>query len=274
MTSEKYLAIRDSEVRKSNDLIQKSRFSLPVKLQKIMLYIISQIKPWDEEFKTYEFYIPDFLRACGLSNSGKNYSDLKDALESLRTRKIFFNGDNRGWMHLPDGRSLPVYWLEKVWISEKSGTIQVKISEELRPYLLKLTENYTRYEMIYTFQFKSGYSIRLYELAKSIHFHDLEEYRRQYSPEELAVRIGAEKYNEYRDFKSKALKPAIEEINKWSDKNISFEEIKSGRKVTAIVLIISSKDTLETAALRDRIEKELGTDQMTLWDQMKERGVV
>ena len=48
---EKYLIVKDQKVIKSNDLIQRSRFDLSLQEQKIILYLISQITPYDEEFQ-------------------------------------------------------------------------------------------------------------------------------------------------------------------------------------------------------------------------------
>ncbi|MDY4786917.1 MAG: RepB family plasmid replication initiator protein, partial [Bacteroidaceae bacterium] len=53
----KALEIRHPTVVKANDLIQKSRFSLSVQQQKIVLYLISQISQFDTDFKLYEFSI-------------------------------------------------------------------------------------------------------------------------------------------------------------------------------------------------------------------------
>ena len=57
MKNNETLEIRNKTVRKSNDLITKSRFDLSIQQQKILLYIIAQIKPYDEDFKTYSFSI-------------------------------------------------------------------------------------------------------------------------------------------------------------------------------------------------------------------------
>ena len=72
-----YLEIRNRTVVKANDLIQRSRFNLSLQQQKIVLYLISQITPYDEEFKLYEFSITEFCKVCGIDDtSGKNYTDL------------------------------------------------------------------------------------------------------------------------------------------------------------------------------------------------------
>ena len=49
--------VRLARVRKANELIQKSRFSLSLQQQKIILYLISKIQPTDTEFHEYKFEI-------------------------------------------------------------------------------------------------------------------------------------------------------------------------------------------------------------------------
>ena len=68
--------------------------------------------------------------------------------------------------------------------------------------------------------------------------------------------------------------PAVEEINSFSDKNVEYEPIKSGRAVSAIRFTITSKDSLVSLRLRSDIEKEFGLDQMTFWDELLEGGYV
>lgn len=267
MTTEKYLALRNGEVRKANALIQKSRYNLSTQQQKILLYLISQIRPHDEEFKLYEFDILEFCKVCGMDGtSGKNYETLKQQIKQI--------ADKSYWITLEDGETETLLrWIEKPYIKKRSGIIQIRLDNDMRPFLLKLKEHYTKYELIYTLRFRCKYSIRLYELIKSVHFHDLAPYTVRYSVQEIAGILGAENYKEYRDFKHRALLPALQEINEFSDKILAYEEIKAGRKVTAIEFLISTKDSMEIIKLRDSIEKELGTDQLTLWDQMQERGI-
>ncbi len=74
MKENKYLELRNKTVTKANDLIQKSRFNLSLQQQKIVLYLISQVTPFDEDFKLYEFSIAEFCRVCGIDdNNGKIY---------------------------------------------------------------------------------------------------------------------------------------------------------------------------------------------------------
>ena len=262
MKQETYLEQRDKLVVKANELIQKSRFNLSLQQQKIVLYLISQIMPQDDDFKLYSFTIPEFCRVCGITvESGKNYQDVKNAIKEIADKSL--------WIRLPNSKSTLVRWIEKPYIDDKSGVIDIRLDADMKPYLLQLKENFTEYEIIYTLHFKSKYSIRLYELCKSIHYNDLEEYNRRYSIEELRQLLGAESYTVFKDFRRRVLEPAIDEINEYSDKEVNYQTITQGRKVIGIELFVKSKETAEVLKIRATIEKEMGTDQITLWDYLK-----
>lgn len=260
-----YLVLREKQVVKANELIQKSRFSLSLLQQKIVLYLISQISVFDEEFKLYEFDIREFCQVCGLDyDNGGNYAYLKDQIKAIRDKSI--------WIRLKDGRDTTLAWIEKPYISEKSGKIQIRLDEDMKPFLLQLKENFTRYDLIFTLSFKSKYTIRLYELVKSIHYHDLEPYERTYTVEELKTLLDAEKYDTYQHFRERVLDKSIQEINEYSDKVVSYEAIRVGRSIQKIKLKVSSKDSIEALKIRDKIDREMNFDpnQMTIWDKMLE----
>lgn len=264
---DRYLDIRNKTVTKSNDLIQKSRFSLTLQQQKILLCLISQITPYDNEFKLYEFSVVDFCRACGIDyGNGKNYRDLKAAIKEIADKSL--------WITIDEDEETLLRWIEKPYINKNDGIIKIRLDQDMMPFLLQLKQNFTQYEIIWTLHFKSKYSIRLYELVKSIHYHELEVYNRKYTVNELKKLLDGEKYNEYRDFKRRVLSPAVDEINQYSDKRVSFEEVKRGKKVVAIEFSVSSKDRLEALKIRSDIEKEFGLDQITLWDCLEEKGMV
>ena len=267
MKDDLYLDIRNKTVIKSNDLIQKSRFSLSLQQQKIVLCLIAQISPYDDEFKLYEFNVVDFCKACGIDyDSGKNYQNLKSSIKEIADKSL--------WMKIDEDEETLLRWIEKPYINKNDGVIKIRLDRDMMPFLLQLKQNFTQYEIIWTLHFKSKYSIRLYELVKSIHYHELDIYKKMYTVDEIKKLLDGEKYKEYRDFKRRVLVPAIDEINKYSDKSISFEEVNRGRKVVAVELSISSKDSLAALKIRSDIEKEFGLDQMTLWDTLSEKGLV
>lgn len=267
MKDKRCLEVRNKTVTKANELIQKSRFSLSLQQQKIVLYLISQISPYDDDFKIYEFSIQEFCRVCGIDEtSGGNYQILKDAVKEIADKSL--------WITIEEDEETLLRWIEKPYINKKNGVIKIRLDNDMMPFLLQLKQNFTSYELIWTLHFKSKYTIRLYELVKSIHFHDLDSYTREFPLEELKRMLGAETYKTYQAFKERVLLRAVQEINDYSDKTLSYEVIKSGRAVSKIKFTVSSKSSIEAAKIRSDIEKELGLDQLTLWDKLEEKGMV
>lgn len=258
---ETYLELRNKTVVKANDLIQKSRFNMSLQQQKIILFLISQVSPFDEDFKEYEFSIQEFCRVCGITiSSGKNYQDVKRCIKDIADKSV--------WINVNGEEETLLRWIEKPYINNKNGLVRIRLDEDMKPYLLQLKENFTRYELIYTLYFKSKYTIRLYELVKSIHYRELEEYRHTLSLDELRKALGGETYTEYRDFKRRVLDVAVNEINAHSDKQVSYTPIKKGRNVVAIEFSIQTKSILERLEIRSHIENDMGTDQLSLFDQI------
>lgn len=256
-----YLSIRNKSVVKANELIQRSRFSLSLQQQKIVLYIIAQIKETDEDFKLYDFDIREFCATCGIDyGSGNNYAEIKQQVQEIRDKSL--------WVPLPDGRETTVSWIKKPYINPKSGTIQISLDEDMKPYLLQLKNNFTKYELVYTLYFKSKYTIRLYELVKSIHYNELETYERIYKTEELKKLLDAEIYTTYQHFREKVLEKAIAEINEHSDKIITYTPLKNCRTYDRIKITVSSKSIEETLRIRTAIDREMNynSDQCSIFD--------
>lgn len=254
---------REKQVRKANELIQKSHFNLSTQQQKIIIYLISQIKPNDREFKEYTFDIRDFCEICGIDDkSGGNYTELKDQIKKI--------ADKSSWIEFNDDEESLVRWIEKPRIKKNSGIIKIRLDEDLKPYLLQLKANYTQYDIIYTLSFKSKYSIRLYELIQSIHYDKNTEYSRTYSIEEFKKLIGAEKYTKYSHFKDRALETAINEINLYSDKFVRYETKRQSRSITHITLYIITKPIDERMQASIRIQERLNHQQLSLFDEVTE----
>jgi len=258
---EKYREVKEERTQlvvKSNDLIQKARFQLSVQEQKIILYLISKIKPDDKDFIHQDFSIVDFCKVCGMDyDSGKNYKNVKDTIKALSDKSV--------WLTLESGTETLVRWINKAWINKKSGLIKMRLDDDMKPYLLQLKARFTQYELFYTLAMRSQYSIRLYELLKSY------EYRRKWTFEldELKRILSAENYTLFGNFKGKVLDIAMREINDLSDLNVSYQVIKTGRKFGKIEFSIALKrDIDERMRTWARIEEAINPAQMSLFDTM------
>lgn len=243
MEKSKYLEESSKFVVKSNDLIQRSRFKLSLQQQKIILYVVSQIKKSDHEMQTYTFEIADFCRICGLNNiGGQQYQSLKDSLQELKSKSLWINPD-------PDTEVL-VSWLAYAKIHKNSGTVDLRLDSDLKPYLLELKKNFTQYELVYTLRMKRKASPRLYELLKSYHYDKNVPYQKDFDFEELRKLIDCEAatYAQYKNLSKFVLKPCIEEINANTDISVSYKPITSGRHTTGVSFIIARRNPIDTIA--------------------------
>ena len=255
-------SLRDYKVVKSNELIQKSRFQLSLQEQKIILYLISKIRPEDMELKEHTFEIIEFCKVCGIdSSNGANYRYIKQTLKELRDKSI--------WLSLENGTETTLAWIEKVTMSRQSGAVKIKIDSDMKPYLLQLQEKFTQYELFYTLAMRSQYSIRLYELLKSYEYQQ----RKEFDIEDLKRLLSAENYNRYPDFKRFVLERAIKEINELSDISVTYEVRKQGKKYSRIEFIMKlKKDADERMRTWARIEEILNPAQISLFDKETSKG--
>ena len=233
MDKQQLEADRHYSVVKSNKLIQQSRHSLSTTEQKIILYLLTKIKPKDNDLKIYDFQIRDFCSVCGISNSGTNYTDLKAAIKKL--------ADKSFWVKTDNGEETLVRWIEKPYIEPHSGTMRIKLDVEMRPYLLGLKTKFTQYEIYYVLAMKSQYSIRVYELLKSYEF----ERNKKWEITEFKKLVGAEKYQRHADFTRKVLDIAFREINELGDIRIDYTLEKVSRTYKFITFLINSKEDIE-----------------------------
>lgn len=225
---------RFNTIIKANTLIQKSRFSLSTQQQKILLYIISQIEPSDKELKRYTFTITEFCRVCGIEPQGDMYSLLKKQIQEISNKSI--------WIEIENQKETLLRWIEKPYIDKNSGIIEIKLDEDMKPYLIQLKEKFTEYQLIYTLNFKSKYSIRLYEYLKSIQYDKTKQYTQIIEIDKFQ-RLLDSNYQNFKDFHTRVLKPACKEINEYSDIIFEYELITKGRKTTEIKLIVKTKPT-------------------------------
>jgi plasmid replication initiation protein len=246
---------KDFVITLHNDLIQ-ARFidSLTINEQKILFAVLSNIEPPRfikdndkreiqnriEELEAFRVPIKEFTEWLGVSDP--NYAAFKNIMKRLMKKLIE--------IQQPDGSWELFQWVTKASYIKKTGTAEIKISPELYPYLLNLDSNFTTVKLNTLLSFKSKYSTRLYQLLKkwsklgnwNVNIDDLKML--------LGVPIISEgngvkvfKLDKYGHFKSRVLNSSIDEINELTELNITVEEIKTVRKVTALNFIIERKDT-------------------------------
>lgn len=234
---------RSYEVTKGNEIIQKACHDLTVGEQKLFAFLVSKIRPDDPENLIYEFSLTEYCRVLGVeANSGRNNELAKKSLKALMT-KVFE-------LKLEDGTITYCGWIDKPWINEGSGKIKIRFDDDVQRFLVGLLNRgtYTQYQLLSILPMKSMYSIRIYELLKSYVWQNR---RQRFDLEDMKRSLACQHYKRFPDFRRKVLDPATMEINRYTDIEMSWEPITTGRKVIALEFEIRQKDAMERSIAKN-----------------------
>jgi len=216
-------------VVKSNDLIE-ARQRLSIQEQRIILLLISKVRPEDINFLWYKFKIRELAKFLGLETSNRLYADVRKAVRKLIKRIITVDRK---------GRNIDLNLVQAAEYGDK-GYVKICINQVMKPYLLNLKSHFTKYYIGYVIHLRSTYSIRIYELLKR--FEHLGEASFELGRLKYTLGVDPDEYKIYSHFKNKALLFAQKELFEKTDLAFTFEEIKSGKKVTEIRFIIKKND--------------------------------
>jgi len=214
-------------VVKSNHIIEAS-FKLSLQEQRLILLMVSMIKKNDRDFQIYRISIDDFNKVVGLKGES-TYSGAKEIIRKLKKRELVIKK--------PESELL-IDWLSSAEYFPQKGYIELCFDPKLKPYLLNLQKQFTKYQLKNAIHLKSSYSIRLYEIMKQNEFRK----ERAFKIETLRSMLGLkpDEYKLYADFKKRIIVSSQKELNKKTDISFEFQEKKKGRKVVEIVFKIRS----------------------------------
>lgn len=165
------------------------------------------------------------------------YAKIKEAEETLFNRRFSYI-DN-------DGQIVKSRWLQQVKYLDEQGAIELIFTTAVVKGISRIdgaVEFFTKYLLSNTINFKSVYSVRLYELmaqwksAKNTPIFQLEQFRQQ-----LGI-LDNDEYSRMYDFKKRVLDVAVNEINEHSNLKINYEQHKKGRVIYGFSFTIKEKD--------------------------------
>ncbi|MCT0056221.1 MULTISPECIES: RepB family plasmid replication initiator protein [Lactococcus] len=180
------------------------------------------------------------------------HSRFKEAIEKMQKQAFFQIKEVKGKGY--NMKSIvPIPFVE--WNSY-NDEVKIEFHREIMPYLIELKEKFTQYALSDLVDLNSKYSIILYKWL-SMNYNQYEHYsnkggRRAEQVESYRnpsilvkeLRILSDTVNEYKDFRNFdkwVLKKPIEEINKYTSFNVSYDKIKKGRSIDSIVFHITKK---------------------------------
>lgn len=213
-------------VVQSNELIRKAHYGLTLTEQKVILYLISKIKPDDSEFQWYDFTVGELCRVFGFTDSGQNYKRLMDAIKAVHDKSFWFN-INQDEIRL-------MKWIDSPIINKNTGAVRVRFDDGLKPYLIGLKEKFTAFQLENVLVMRSAHCILLYELFLSYARADIPQVYEITLEQLKRYLYVSENYDTYNNFKRRVIDPALKQINGFTDLQVSMEPVRKGRSIHSL----------------------------------------
>jgi plasmid replication initiation protein len=230
--------------------ITNTRYKLTARQQKLLLYAIAMIDPGAEEFGRIKISVKEFAELTGLQTDDL-YHELRDTAIAIREQPLVVDHVMEPGMKKPMRRHSS--WFEYVDETPSGdGYVAVKFVSWLKPYLLQVRREFFQFQLGFALDLKSEYSIRLYQYLKRWEFAK----RRSITVDQLRLEIGATEIDrkgniirinleQYKHLKSRALNPAVQEINRETDLSVSYSETKFPRSKAVQSLTFTINKNLE-----------------------------
>ncbi len=218
---------KEIEIRQHNALTN-ARYDYTELQLDLLFFLVSRLRK-DQETSTYELPIKEL---SALTGREYHYGYLRQATEVMGSRIFEIETPER---------------LEQLWMFRKvvylkgQGIIEIKLSEDILPYLFGLKDNFTSYSLAAALRLTSKYAKRIYPICSQ--WKDLGE-TKKYDIHEFKLMLGLidskgnDKTVRMSDFRSKVLDIAVKQINEHTELHISYKLEKRVRTYTHIVFTV------------------------------------
>ncbi len=222
---------------KANALVE-ARYRLSTVEHRILLACIAQIRRDDQALTDEVLYTVKGLDIAESADIPRQvaYRDLKAAAERLFDRYISvpYGPDGDAQVEVRKFR-----WVQEVIYREREGLIRLRFSKPVLPYLNQLTRQFTTYHLRDVAKMTSNHAIRLYELIMQWRQAGERKVEVQWLKQAFQIE---DRYKSIRDLKRFVIDIAVRQINEHSPMWLEWDQIKTGRQVTAFHFRFGNKD--------------------------------
>lgn len=252
-----------SIVKKSNMLARARWTARSVWEPRLVALLASKIQWNDSDFKLYHIHVSELF---GVKYGGKEYRDLENAVDRAMSRVLTIRDEKGGWTKYN--------LFSKCKFIREKGLLELCFHPDLKPHYLEL-QQYVKYSLADFLQLPSIYSQRIFEILKSwsdkpekvmdlIELHEILD-----TPQSMR--------KDFRQFRTRVLEKAQDDIEKCTDFKFAWEAIKKGRSVEAIRFIFSRKRVEEVKEekrykAKQRLQDRNNTLFRTYWICFSQRG--
>ena len=220
----------------SNDLV-KAKSNLSLNEIKILRLAIMQVIKQDTELMTYKVNVMELADLMQITRQSI-YQEIDKITTSL-LKEIVYVGDGN-----PKHKWLKFQWCS--YCKYEDGVLTIKLHDNLKPYLIGLSQLYTQYALEDIFGLKSVYSIRLYELlreglrGKKVYADHVAEVTILVDTIKKATDT-ENKYEKMSMFRARVIDNSLNEINEKLGYYITYTPVKESRKIIGFKFELKSE---------------------------------
>ncbi len=223
------------EIRQHNALTN-ARYEYSELQLDLMFFLVSKLQK-DQKINVYELNIKDLADLTGKKYNPaylhKATADMGSRVFEVLTEKSY----------------------EQIWMFQRvkyllgQGIIEIKLTEDILPYLFDLKDNFTSYELASALRLTSKYAKRIYQYCSQwkdlgeTKKYDLQDFKKMLG---LLDEKGNEKIKQIGQLREKVLDIAVKQINEHTELHISYKLEKRVRTYKNIVFTVKPQDLTST----------------------------
>ena len=234
-------------VVKDNALINAS-YNLDLVEQRLILLAIVEARESGKGINAndpLEVHADNYINQFGVHRNTA-YQALKDACKDLFARQFSYqekkaNGNIRNVMSR---------WVSQIAYNDNEATVDLIFAPAVVPFITRLEEQFTKYELQQVSSLSSAYAIRLYELliqwrsTGKTPTIELQEFRKK-------LGVLDNEYLRMAHLKERVLELSIKQINEHTDITVKYEQHKRGRSISGFSFTFKQKKKDSPSIERD-----------------------
>lgn len=247
----------DARIIKSNPLLD-ARNDMRLTQQRMFNIYLALINPADERSKTVRFPLEDFVRLTGIKEAnGKKLSMVGYEAMGISLDLCDLEEAATGKRRAAGKMKLRHLWESFTVDKDKNGRwyVQLEAHREVLPYMFGIKDlGYTPVSLVASLSLRSVITEKLYEQCLRFRKPGTFTISVEHLKERLGV-SGQKAYTEYRRFKDRVLKRAVDELNKKTDIYVTVKENRArahGSPVQSVTFVITDNPAFDAAEAEEK----------------------
>jgi plasmid replication initiation protein len=226
---------KEIEIRQHNALTN-ARYEYTELQLDLLFFLLSKLRK-DQQDRVYELNIKDLSLL-----TGKKYN-------AAYLHKATSDMGSRVFEVQTETRYRQLWMFQRVDYLLGQGIIEIKLTEDITPYLFDLKENFTSYELASALRLTSKYAKRIYQYCSQwkdqgeTKKYDIQDFKQMLG---LLDDKGKDKAVRMSDFRESVLDVAVKQINEHTELHVSYKLEKRVRTYKNIVFTVKSQALAET----------------------------